>query len=369
MTVHIIGSGLSGLSAAFALTQANIPVVLYDAASRTGGRCHSFSDKHLQALLDNGTHLMLGANTALLNMLRQCPTETPLKNMGNQILFLKKDGSFFQINTAHPFSVLRKLPCLYPLLCESVLNTPVRQADTALFLKTAIKCFGKENGQVYLADPSLYDCVVAPVEHFLKNKSVPFYFGKRLKRIREHSLTFFDGSNITLKEHDKVILAVDPENLSRLIIGAAEIPYQPIINIHYKTTLRLPENKTFAGLIGLTGHWIFIRNGIISVTISAAETLLRNLQKDSVASVVWQELSSLFKVSPEIPDYRIVIEKRATILQSRQNNRLRLNTDIGSENIFLAGDTISIDLPCTIEGSVRSGIKAAEAVLKSMNER
>lgn len=90
MTVHIIGMGISGLSAAFTLTRAGVSVALYDAAARAGGRCHSFFDKRLNAQIDNGTHLMLGANTALLNMLAQCPSDTPLKNAGNKILFFKK---------------------------------------------------------------------------------------------------------------------------------------------------------------------------------------------------------------------------------------------------------------------------------------
>lgn len=369
MTVHIIGMGISGLSAAFTLTQAGISVALYDAAARAGGRCHSFFDKRLNARIDNGTHLMLGANTALLNMLAQCPSDTPLKNAGNKILFLKKNGGSFQIDTARPVSALLKLPELYSLLCESVMNTPARRADTSLFLKTAVKCFGKKNGQIYLAEPSLYNCVVAPVENFLKNKHVPFHFGKRLRRIKESKLTFFDGSEITAGQDDKVILAADPQNLSRLIVGAPELPYQTIVNIHYRTDARLPDGKSFAGLIGLTGHWIFIKNGVLSVTISAANALLEKFSPDSAASLVWHELSDLLNLCPELPDYRVIAEKRATILQTRATNCLRLSTDIGSDFVFLAGDATATGLPCTIEGSVRSGIKAAENVLKILNKR
>lgn len=369
MTVHIIGMGLSGLSAAFTLTRAGIPVVLYDAAARAGGRCHSFFDKRLNALIDNGTHLMLGANTALSDMLAQCPSGTPLKNMGNKILFFKKNGSSFQIDTARPAAALFKLPALYPLLCESVMNTPAGLADTGLFLKTALKCFGRKNGQVYLAEPSLYDCVIAPVERFLKDENVPFYFGRRLRRIKENKLTFFNGGEVNLEHNDKVILAVDPQNLSRLIVGAPEMPHQTIVNIHYKTDARLPDGKTFAGLIGFTGHWIFIKNGILSVTISAADDLLKKFSPDSAASLVWRELSVLLNLSAETPDYRVIIEKRATILQTRRQNRLRLNADIGSNTVYLAGDATATGLPCTIEGSVRSGIKAAETVLNSLNKR
>lgn len=369
MTVHIIGTGISGLSAAFTLTQAKIPVALYDAAGHAGGRCHSFFDKNLNAVIDNGTHLMLGANTALLDMLKQCPNDTPLKNCGHHILFLKKDGSAFQIDTSKPFKALFKLPVLYPLLCESVMNTPFKKADTGLFLKTAFKCFGKENGLVYLADPSLTDSVVKPVVHFLKNKNVPFYFGKRLKRVKEQTLSFFDGDEFSLSKEDKVILAVDAQNLSRLIVGAEEMPFQTIINFHFKADLRLPQNACFAGLIGFTGHWIFIKNGILSVTISAANTLLEKLSADAVASLVWQEISSLFKISSVLPVYRVIVEKRATVSQTKAVNQSRLNSDIGSKTVFLAGDFTRTSLPCTIEGGVRSGITAAQNILNDINQR
>lgn len=83
------------------------------------------------------------------------------------------------------------------------MNTPADLADTGLFLKTALKCFGRKNGQVYLAEPSLYDCVIAPVERFLKDENVPFYFGRRLHRIKENKLTFLTAAklilNITIK--------------------------------------------------------------------------------------------------------------------------------------------------------------------------
>lgn len=369
MTVHIIGAGISGLSAAFKLTQAEIPVVLYDAAARAGGRCHSFFDKRLNAKIDNGTHLMLGANTALLSMLSECPTDTPLKNTDGEILFLKKDGSVMKIDTAYPATALFKLPTLYSLLCESVMNTPAGQADTFLFLKTALKCFGKKNGRIYLADPSLYDSVVTPVERFLKTNGVPFYFGKRLRRIKERKLIFSDNREIDLKQGDKVILAVDPQNISRLIVGAPEIPHQTIVNIHYKTNASLPYGKSFAGLIGLTGHWVFVKNGLLSVTISAANSLSEKFSPDFISSLVWNELSALLNLSPETPIYRVITEKRATVLQTRQINRLRLNADIGSDTVFLAGDATATGLPCTIEGGVRSGIKAAELVLNSLNKR
>ena len=370
MTVHIVGMGISGLSAAFYLTKSNVDdIALYDAAARPGGRCHSFFDKKLNALIDNGTHLMLGANKALLEMLDTCPSPTPLKKCGNDITFFKKDGSFFRINTAHPFRSMLKMPVIFPLLCESVMNTPVRQADMSLFFKTALKCFGKNNGEIRLADPSLSDCVIKPVVDFLKNKNVSFNFSKRLLEIKNKTLFFAKSVPIELNSNDKVILATDPENLSRLLPTAKKMPFQTIVNIHYKARIKPENNPDFAGLVGMTAHWFFIKRDILSVTISAANSLMEKFSPDTLACLVWNELSPLLNLPKQIPDYRIICEKRATVLQTKAVNRLRLKTDIGSDFIFLAGDTTKTGLPCTMEGSVRSGYDAARAVRNALNKR
>ena len=64
MTIHVIGAGVAGLAAALALAEAGRPVVLHEAAPNAGGRCRALPDG-----TDNGTHALLGANTAALGLL------------------------------------------------------------------------------------------------------------------------------------------------------------------------------------------------------------------------------------------------------------------------------------------------------------
>ena len=71
MTVHIVGAGLSGLAAAVALAEAKIPVVLYEAAAQAGGRCRSYYDRELGRVIDNGNHLVLSGNEAVMRYLPQ----------------------------------------------------------------------------------------------------------------------------------------------------------------------------------------------------------------------------------------------------------------------------------------------------------
>lgn len=366
MTVYVIGAGIAGLSAAYTLTKANIPVAVYEATARAGGRCHSFFDKKLDALIDNGTHLMLGANTALLKMLADCPTETPLKSVGNTFTFYQKDGYSFQISTSKPLSVLKYIRKLYPLLCESVMNTPATQADTMMMLKTAIKCFGQKKGQIYLAYPSLADSVINPVTDFLKSGNVPFFFGKCLNKIKKDNLSFSDGTEIPLTDKDAVILAVSPTIAARLVENVGSLPCQPIANIHFKTNVSLPDGLPLLGLIGFTGHWVFVKNGVLSVTISAAEELLKKHSTDDLAALVWRELQFVLKTDLPLPPYRVILEQRATLLQTKAVDKKRPEADAGA--LILAGDHTKTGFPCTIEGAVRSGITAAGIVLKRIAE-
>ena len=68
-TVHVVGAGLAGLSAAVRLAARGAHVVLHEAAGQAGGRCRSYHDPVLDMVIDNGNHLLLSANHAALSYL------------------------------------------------------------------------------------------------------------------------------------------------------------------------------------------------------------------------------------------------------------------------------------------------------------
>ena len=65
-TVHIIGAGLSGLSAALKLSACGDSVIVHEATAFAGGRCRSYHDATLGMTIDNGNHLLLSGNRAAL---------------------------------------------------------------------------------------------------------------------------------------------------------------------------------------------------------------------------------------------------------------------------------------------------------------
>jgi hypothetical protein len=69
-TVHIIGAGLAGLSAAVRLTSLGKPVIIHEATAFAGGRCRSYHDASVGMTIDNGNHLLLSGNHAALDYLR-----------------------------------------------------------------------------------------------------------------------------------------------------------------------------------------------------------------------------------------------------------------------------------------------------------
>jgi hydroxysqualene dehydroxylase len=68
-TVHVIGAGLAGLSAAIRLADERRAVVVHEATGAAGGRCRSYHDPALDLVIDNGNHLLLSGNRAALDYL------------------------------------------------------------------------------------------------------------------------------------------------------------------------------------------------------------------------------------------------------------------------------------------------------------
>ncbi|MDT8345904.1 MAG: FAD-dependent oxidoreductase, partial [Thermohalobaculum sp.] len=68
-TVHVVGAGLAGLSAALRLAAAGQRVAVWEAAGHAGGRCRSFFDARLGRQIDNGNHLVLTGNRSVRDYL------------------------------------------------------------------------------------------------------------------------------------------------------------------------------------------------------------------------------------------------------------------------------------------------------------
>src|SRR6516165_3382509 len=77
-TAHIIGAGISGLSAAVRLSNAGYKIEVHEATQQVGGRCRSYFDAATNLVIDNGNHLLLSANHHALAYARSIGSEAGL---------------------------------------------------------------------------------------------------------------------------------------------------------------------------------------------------------------------------------------------------------------------------------------------------
>src|SRR4029450_6335339 len=94
-SVHIIGAGISGLSAAVRLANANYRVHVHEATQQAGGRCRSYFDAATSLMIDNGNHLLLSGNRHALAYARSIGTEAGL--VGPE----RAHAPFGDLGTAH----------------------------------------------------------------------------------------------------------------------------------------------------------------------------------------------------------------------------------------------------------------------------
>lgn len=75
MKVVVVGAGFAGLAAAIALQERRHEVTVLERRGVLGGRATSFRDAVSAEDVDNGTHLMVGAYTATLDLVRRARAE------------------------------------------------------------------------------------------------------------------------------------------------------------------------------------------------------------------------------------------------------------------------------------------------------
>lgn len=407
-SVHIIGAGMAGLAAAVGLRKQGREVIVYEAAPFAGGRCRSFYSKPLDAVIDNGNHLILGCNQAVMRYVRNIGAENRFERLSpvypfydltsgerwsvgapgallRQMLRGKKPipGTCFSDylklagfmrrgaqHTVHelPLSEAIHRRFITPF-CESVLNTAPEKACAALLQTVMKEVFQGRAQQMtpWLPRKSLDDALVQPALDWLDEQGATVYFGWRLQRLetkdqRITALKFAQQGEIALTEEDSVVLALPPWAVSELL---PDVPvpdqFSPILNIHYRVDDLIPFHRRregdrvpFIGIVGGIAQWVFLRPPVISVTVSAAEKYLSH-DLNLLAEKTWQEIYPVLDLPEQLPPRQVIMEKRATFRATPEVMKRRPQNLQVKENLFIAGDYVDTGLPATIESAIRSG--------------
>lgn len=94
MTTAVIGGGWAGLSAAVRLRQAGHNVVVFEASRTLGGRARRVDSPSLNTSIDNGQHLLLGAYTETLALMRLLGLDPDAQFDRLPLALSAADGSF-----------------------------------------------------------------------------------------------------------------------------------------------------------------------------------------------------------------------------------------------------------------------------------
>ena len=416
--VHIIGAGLAGLSAAITAIDAGRAVTVYESTAAGGGRCRSYFDTELGLRLDNGNHLLLSGNKSafayidaigardrmegprrpvfpfldvrtgrswtlrpnggripwwLLSARRRVPKTTPLDYLALRSLGREWDDTVIAETMRHG--------SFYWFLLEplsiAALNTRPHEGLACLFgavlretlLKGGKACLPR------LPKEGLSHALIDPAIETLRKRGAEVLFNRRItgfgiENDRITALGTSDGP-LPVEPEDEVVLAVPPWVAGELLPGLL-VPdaFESILNIHYKIAVTPPEDVAEAGFIGLinaVAEWVFVKPDHVSVTISAANKLI-NLSADEIAEKVWPNVVDAVDLQGEqaaaIPPFRVVKERRATFTANAAQEEKRPGVMTAIANLKLAGDWTDTRLPATIEGAIRSGVTAIQAIIR-----
>jgi squalene-associated FAD-dependent desaturase len=409
--VHVIGAGLAGLAAAVRLAKAGAHVRLYEAAQAAGGRCRSYDDAELGCRVDNGNHLVVSGNATVMAYVAEigaastfdvCETASfpfldlrtgerwnvaPTDHRFPFWLFLKHR----RVAGSHAWDYLQALKLkrasmqatvadvlprdhllydrLWRPLNVAALNTAPEEASAHLLWALFAETFGQGGAALHALLPreGLSESLVDPALKLLQARGADISFGHRLRALSivgdaVASLDFAAKGQVDVAADEAVVLAVTAPVATDLLPGLiAPTEFRAIVNAHYRfepTGKHLP----FLGVVGGTAEWIFVKPGHVSVTVSAAEHLIDRSAED-LAPAIWRDVAKALDLgSPPLPAWRVVKEKRATFAATPEQLRRRPGPVTQHHNLFLAGDWTATGWPSTIEGAIRSGFSAAEAI-------
>lgn len=416
-TAHIIGAGVSGLSAAVELSKAQFRVVLYEQTGHAGGRCRSFHDPGLDAIIDNGNHLLLSGNRSALSFLETIGALDEL--IGPQ----KAEFPFVDVKSGERWTIeLNKGPMPWWILDKDrrVPGTRLSEYLTGLKLLSAgnrtVKQLFAGQGALYerfwdpftvgvmntesheaaarLLTPVIRETLARGADYsrpMISRRGLSFTFvdpalkwlADRGGEIRYNCRVAgieTDGKRVTainagtgreeVKPGDVVVSAL-PAWFAGMVLGEISAPdaFVPIVNVHFRVDGgRTPLMKHHVlGMLNSMSHWLFVRDDVASVTISAGDKVAA-VDKTQVLATVWREIAPEIGQDPErMPSRtRVLTERRATFKGTAEQLARRPGPSTNWHNLVLAGDWIDNGLPSTIEGSIRSGQTAAQRLLRSL---
>ncbi len=435
-TVAVVGGGWAGIAAAVTAIQRGQRVSLIEMAGHLGGRARSVgassssspaaataANGEDQRLLDNGQHILIGAYTKSLALMKtigvdpeqallrmplrlrypdheglSLPPGAPLASFAGGVLAHRKWPLAARLRLLARASVwlLRRFKCkpslsvselcaalpkivreeLIEPLCVAALNTPAKRASAQVFLRVLHDALfsGRGGSDLLLPRLGLSALLAEPAHAWLRQQGCHVRLGTRAGELIQQQP---GGWLLDSQFFDTVILACPAGEAARLCqpfapewsATAQTLGFEPIITVYLQSagsslpapmvTLRdgpqAPAQFVFD--LGQTGR----EAGLFAFVVSgAAPWVERGLDQTGEAVLAQARRELSWSKPPQI--LRVLAEKRATFACTPGLKRPPMLIRPG---LLAAGDFVDGPYPATLEGAVRSGAAAADAVIST----
>jgi squalene-associated FAD-dependent desaturase len=274
----------------------------------------------------------------------------------------------------------------WSVVLVSALNEELDRTDARYGLDVFWKAFLANRAGYRLGIPlvplgELYDGCKAAIES--RGGEVQLRASVRRLRVSEERVVAveIDGGReesadvyVLAVPHDAV-LALLPEQMVGAEPGFANLRClrsSPITGVHFWFD-RDVMSEPFLTLLDRTTQWIFNKSRLyggpgdgryLQLVVSASYDLLPRSRQEIIDLC----LAELREVLPEAREAKllkavVIKEANATFSPEPGSDRWRPSQQTSLPNLFLAGDWTATGWPATMEGAVRSGYLAAEAIL------
>jgi zeta-carotene desaturase len=415
-SVLIAGGGLAGLSAAAALGGAGFDVELFEARPFLGGRATSYpipgANEDAAETIDNCQHLLLRCCVNLLDFYERLGVRDRIRfyrevyflEPGGRLSVLRRGrlpapfhftGSFLRLrclNSADKFGIARALLAIRREQGRRTDLDRISMLDWLLEKRQTPRAIDRFWRQILVSAVNEDLDRMAAVHGFqvfwlgflaradsyeMGIPTVPLgqLYGagawQRLPNVRLHlraPVEHIDGSGFMVagerRTADHYICALPFERMGAVGLAAPAFEHSPITGVHLwfdREVTTLPH----ATLLGRTMQWMFNkdRGRYLQLVVSASRDLT-NVARNEIVDIAMGDLRVYFPCVHEanLVKAHVVKEQRATFSAAPGTESLRPTAVSGPPNVILAGDWTRTGWPATMEGAVRSGYLAAEAV-------
>ncbi len=428
-SVGIIGGGLAGLAAAAALGESGYRVTVYESRGFLGGRATSYpvtSADEIAETIDNCQHILLRCCVNLLDFYRRLGVEHDIE-FHRKFYFIEPGGRISTLSAGilpaplhftESFARMRflsmadKLAVARGILAlRSEANRPdldritmgawlreKRQTPAAIerfWRQVLVSAINEELDRMsalhgfqvfrlgFLARSDSYEMGIpaVPLGELYGAAAWSRLPGVELRmRGAVSQVVVEDGAARAVRtadacdESDYFICAVPFERVGALIpdlrIPLDSFEHSPITGIHLwfdRPITDLPH----ATLLDRTIQWMFNkdRGRYIQLVVSASRSLV-NVPRADVIALALKELAEFFPAAHDavLERAHVVKEVRATFSAAPGLEAKRPPASTAIQRLFLAGDWTRSGWPATMEGAVRSGYLAAEAVTRAAGD-